>query len=148
MRVRLLAAALSAAIIAGPAADAPPALAGACPGANAAPEHATRHELMRATLCLINAERRSRSLRPLHPVPRLSQAALGHSRDMVRRRYFSHTTSEGAAFLDRIRAAGYLGRARNWVAGENLAWGATYTVDFGVKHREPTRRPATNRREN
>ena len=55
--------------------------------------------------------------------PRLSRAARAHSRDMVRRHYFSHTTPEGLRFADRIRGTGYLRASRQWFVGENLAWG-------------------------
>ena len=54
----------------------------------------------------------------------LTQAALGHSQDMVARNYFEHTTPDGVSFDARITAAGY-----NWrTAGENIAAGHT-TVD-------------------
>jgi uncharacterized protein YkwD len=76
-----------------------------------------------ATLCMINAERHSHGLRALRLDARLSQAAQAHSRDMVRRRYFSHTTPEGLSFADRIRATGYMRAADRWVVGETLAWG-------------------------
>lgn len=121
---RLCLVALSAIAILGPASGPPSARAAACPSANATPTHVTRHTVMRATLCLINAERRSRKLRPLRLNPRLSTAAREHSRDMVRRRYFSHTTPEGVTVAQRIRGAGYLRGARKWVVGENLAWGS------------------------
>ncbi|EHR69106.1 uncharacterized protein with SCP/PR1 domains [Burkholderiales bacterium JOSHI_001] len=54
----------------------------------------------------------------------LTQAALGHSQDMVARNYFEHTTPTGVSFDARITAAGY-----NWrAAGENIAAGHA-TVD-------------------
>jgi uncharacterized protein YkwD len=179
----LLAAALTVATVLAPMATSAPAFAAACHGADADPAQATRHELTRTTLCLVNRVRSSRSLARLRLDPRLSRAASEHSLDMVRRRYFSHTTPEGVSFLQRIAATGYLGGPGRWVIGENLAWGtgpdrgaprrivrgwmhspphreellrpsfrnvgigvvlgapvpsgtagATYTVDFGVKH--------------
>jgi uncharacterized protein YkwD len=75
------------------------------------------------TLCLINVQRHSHGLPAVRLDPRLSQAARAHSRDMVRRRYFSHTTPEGLSFADRIRGTGYLRASRQWFVGENLAWG-------------------------
>ena len=135
-----------------------------------------------ATLCLINAQRREHGLGALRLNPRLSKAARAHSRDMVARRYFSHTTPDGVGFEQRIRESGYMRASRHWLVGENIAWGwrrrssarkivrawmhspphreeilrpsfrdvgigvvsgvpkplpaggATYTVDFGVRH--------------
>ena len=75
------------------------------------------------TLCLINVQRHGHGLPAVRLNPRLSQAARAHSRDMVRRRYFSHTTPEGLSFDDRIRGTGYLRASRQWFVGENLAWG-------------------------
>ena len=42
---------------------------------------------------------------------------------MVRHGYFAHDSRSGAPFTSRIKAAGYLGGARSWRAGESLAWG-------------------------
>lgn len=78
----------------------------------------------RATLCLLNTERRARGLRRLRLNPRLARAALGHSKDMVRRSYFAHDSRSGATFMDRIRRRGYLSGASRWTVGENIAWGA------------------------
>jgi uncharacterized protein YkwD len=90
------------------------ALAATCASATAKPT---------MTLCLINVQRHSHGLPAVRLNPRLSQAARAHSRDMVRRRYFSHTTPEGMSFADRIRGTGYLRASRQWFVGENLAWG-------------------------
>jgi uncharacterized protein YkwD len=90
------------------------ALASSCASATAKPS---------ATLCMINAQRHSHGLPALRLNAKLSQAAQAHSRDMVRRRYFSHTTPEGLSFADRIRATGYMRAAHRWVVGETLAWG-------------------------
>jgi uncharacterized protein YkwD len=90
------------------------AFAATCANASAKPS---------MTLCLINVQRHSHGLPAVRLNPRLSQAARAHSRDMVRRRYFSHTTPEGLSFADRIRGTGYLRASRQWFVGENLAWG-------------------------
>lgn len=76
-----------------------------------------------ATLCLLNAERQTRGLRALQRNARLGRAAVGHSRDMVRRSYFAHDSRSGATFVDRIKRAGYKRGPRGSVLGENLAWG-------------------------
>jgi uncharacterized protein YkwD len=120
-RLSLLAAVLVTAALLGTADVAP---AAACTRANAMPTHANHRTVARATLCLINRERRSRGLRPLRSSGTLAAAARGHSRDMVRRRYFSHTAPGGARVVQRIRRGGYLRSAKRWRLGENLGWGS------------------------
>ncbi|TFW23850.1 CAP domain-containing protein [Duganella callida] len=56
---------------------------------------------------------------PLRWNPALGAAALAHSQDMARQRYFSHTDKEGKVVGDRARQAGY-----QWLRiGENIASG-------------------------
>lgn len=95
-----------------------------CESANASPSLAGERQLVRATLCLLNAQRASAGLRALRLEPRLSRAARRHAADMARKRYFAHDSLDGSNFLDRIRRAGYLREAVSWRAGENLAWGS------------------------
>jgi uncharacterized protein YkwD len=104
-------------------AEPPAAVAATCASANAKPIDSSRATVSRAMLCLINVERRKHGLRALRLEPRLSKAARDHSRDMVRRRYFSHTTPDGIGFAERIRGAGYMTSSRRWRVGENIAWG-------------------------
>lgn len=50
---------------------------------------------------------------------RLQQAATGHSQDMVKNNFFSHTSYDGRTFVTRINNVGY-----NWSSiGENIAAG-------------------------
>jgi uncharacterized protein YkwD len=97
---------------------------GACDAASSRIGEASDAQLSRATLCLLNGERARRGLSRLRLNERLSEAAERHSRDMVRRNYFSHDSLSGASFVDRIRRSGYLRSARSWSVGENLAWGS------------------------
>ncbi len=83
----------------------------------------SRRALARATLCLLNKQRRLHHLKGLKMSKRLGQAARGHSVEMARVHYFSHNSFSGATFLDRIRRSGYLHLARRWSVGENIAWG-------------------------
>ncbi len=76
----------------------------------------------RATLCLLNAERRRKGLRPVRSNARLRVAALRHSRDMAARRYLEHVSPEGTDHAVRIARAGYPLTERS-VSGENLAAG-------------------------
>ena len=94
-----------------------------CSGTGLDPIRAQASQVAAATLCLLNAERRTRNLRPLRSNGRLARAALAHARDMVDRSYFSHDSPAGASVADRVNAAGYIRRRDRWAVGENLAWG-------------------------
>jgi uncharacterized protein YkwD len=122
-RLILLAAGLAAATLL-PAVSGAGASAATCAGASARPSEVSGSEIARATLCLVNSQRRSRGLRVLRPNRRLSAAARRHARDIVRRQYFSHTAPGGSTFLQRIRRSGYLRSATRWRVGENLGWGS------------------------
>ena len=115
----LVVAALAVLLLAVPSASA----AGGCGSANATAAQASKRALVRATLCVLNAERARHRLRPLRLNRKLSRAALRHSRAMARQKFFSHTSPGGASFVDRIRSTGYLSGARSWAVGENIAYG-------------------------
>ena len=57
----------------------------------------------------------------------LHEAALAHSRDMIARDYFAHSSLDGATIGARARRAGYTtsGWSR-WTVGEVIAWGVSY----------------------
>jgi uncharacterized protein YkwD len=80
-------------------------------------------EAERATLCLLNAERRAKGLRPLRPDARLRRAALRHSEDMVEREFFEHENPDGVDPHTRIAQVGYGLGEREVATGENLATG-------------------------
>ncbi len=74
---------------------------------------------MRASLlCLINDARRNHGLRPLSFNRSLRNSATGHSRAMVRHRYFSHWG--GGVISSRVTRAGYGSWSR---VGENIGGG-------------------------
>lgn len=130
VQTMLFACALAALLLVLPASAAPaePAATAAqatCASASAEP-YSARYTIVRsAILCLINAERRKRRLRPLRYNRRLATAASRHAGDMVRKRYFSHDSRDGHDFVDRIVGARYVrSRRQAWVLGENLAWGS------------------------
>lgn len=77
----------------------------------------------RQVRCLLNARRARAGLRPLRYERCLDRSAERHARDMVRRRYFAHSSSRGRTLAQRARAAGYVPRVGSWRLGENLAWG-------------------------
>jgi uncharacterized protein YkwD len=118
--VVLVVTALAVLLFAVPSASA----AGACSSANATAAKASKRALVRATLCVLNAERARHRLRPLRLNHKLSRAAQRHSRAMARQKFFSHTSPSGASFVDRIRSTGYLSGARSWTVGENIAYGS------------------------
>jgi uncharacterized protein YkwD len=95
-----------------------------CDNATSRAGEVSESALARSTVCLLNQERNERGLHSLRVNNRLSGAARQHTDDMVRRRYFSHTSRSGNNMSDRIRSHGYLRGARSWMIGENLAWGS------------------------
>jgi len=75
-------------------------------------------------LQLINHARTQRGLAPLRVHAALSRAALAHSRDMMRRHYFSHSSPGGASCGARTRRAGYAtSGCRSWAVAEVIGWG-------------------------
>jgi uncharacterized protein YkwD len=97
---------------------------GTCGAADSTPSAGTLRETSQAVLCLLNAERTSRGLGRLRMNGKLGRAALGHSRDMVTRRYFQHDSADGKTMLDRIKAAGYVRGNSVFTVGENIGWGS------------------------
>lgn len=111
-------AAVALAASAGPAAGAP-----SCGAAADRPATATTGS-ERATLCLLNQERRARGLRRLSANSDLRLAGERHARDMVERKYFAHTAPGGTSFVTRIKQTDYIPSRAAWSLGENLAWGS------------------------
>lgn len=97
---------------------------GACSAAHVTVARNTIDKARDATLCLLNRTRARHGLPPLRLNAKLTAAATKHSRDMVRRRYFSHDSPDGRDMLDRVRAARYVPRNAGYVLGENIGWGS------------------------
>jgi len=124
VRRALCAAATSAAAFAVSAVPAGAAQADKCPGALDIPTSEAGIDAANdAVLCLVNAERTSRGMKPLTRDRDLTQAARKHSADMVRRKFFAHENPSGKDFGDRIRGAGYGRPGDGWRVGEDLGWG-------------------------
>lgn len=103
-----------------------PALAQSCGTyVNARPSSANTVQIREATLCLVNNERARAGLPALAHNPTLEASAQWTSDDMVRRRYFDHTTPDGRGLSDKM--ADYIAPAMDWNIGENLAWGERHT---------------------
>jgi uncharacterized protein YkwD len=115
-RLRLAAAAatLATALVAPQAAD-----AAGCAHADANPNDVSLTQAKRATLCLLNKQRRAHGLRKLRENRRLDRASQRHADDMSARNYFAH-----GDFVGRIQSAHYLRGARGYTLGENIAWGS------------------------
>ena len=94
-----------------------------CLGARAAPSAQTLDRAAGAVVCLVNADRARHGLRALRGHSDLRQAAGRHSRNMVRRGFFSHVSPSGADLRDRLRRSGYSHGKPAWHVGETLAWG-------------------------
>jgi uncharacterized protein YkwD len=97
----------------------------ACPGASRRIRRTakSRAKAGKATLCLLNRERRARHLKPLHSQHRLFVASFRQSRAMVKKRFFSHVQPGGVGLLTRLVRTHYL-PSRSWLVGENIAFGA------------------------
>jgi len=95
-----------------------------CSGADAMPSQAPGDDLREATLCLMNAERTARGLGRLQAEPLLGRVAASYARQMVRGRFFDHTSPGGSTMLARIKTTSYLRDVASWSVGENLAWGS------------------------
>ena len=118
MRRIALAAATVAALVPAPAAQ-----AAGCANADAHPANLTVKQARAATVCLLNVERRMHGRKRLRHNSGLALAGQRHARDMVRRRYFAHSSRMGTPFNVRIRRTGYLRGSGRTLLGENLAWG-------------------------
>jgi uncharacterized protein YkwD len=83
---------------------------------------ATTTEMANQVVTLVNAERKKAKCAPLRNTPALARAARGHSADMAKYSYFSHTSRNGRSPWQRIRAQGYnYGSAENIAAGQSSA---------------------------
>jgi uncharacterized protein YkwD len=97
--------------------------AAAC--AAAAPAaHAGTAANERELLELINDARVQRGLARLTLQPALDAAAGAHSREMIRRQYFAHSSASGASCATRLAGAGYRRSGwATWGVSEVLGWG-------------------------
>jgi uncharacterized protein YkwD len=96
-----------------------------CANTNLEPTAGNLDEVRAAVLCLHNRDRAAAGLPPLKENAKLRRAALGHSDDMVERRYFDHDEPDGDGMVDRIKRSGYVRPGDAWSVGENIAWGTS-----------------------
>lgn len=98
------------------------ASASGCADANAHPASIGPDRAAAAVLCLVNEHRSAGGLGTLAAEETLTSTARAYARDMVERRYFSHTPPEGTSTEQKLEA--YWRGWSWWTVGENLAWGA------------------------
>ena len=71
-----------------------------------------------------NKIRRNHDLRTFCVHPKLQRAARAHSKDMIRRDYFSHNTKGRGSFEKRLKRFGYTPKGfKYYTVGENIAGG-------------------------
>jgi uncharacterized protein YkwD len=92
-----------------------------CPFTRLRPKPWNLERVRYAVLCLVNRERARHGEAALHPNRRLRRAAQSHTDSMARGGYFAHGSP-----LSRMRAAGYVSRARGYEVGENIAFGTLW----------------------
>jgi uncharacterized protein YkwD len=100
------------------------AMSDRCSYADAAPGQASVAGLRSGTLCLVNAERLARGLRPLRAQGTLARAAGAFAAEMNALKFFDHNSPSGSTMLSRVKASGYMRRAATWLIGENIGWGS------------------------
>jgi uncharacterized protein YkwD len=111
-----VAALLVAVSVLGPASG---ARAAGCDNTGLMPQKANIKTYERAIRCLLNRERAKHGLKMLDSNRALRKAATGHSKSMVRKRYFDHTGADGSSPKARMKRAGYSGHA----FAENITYG-------------------------
>jgi uncharacterized protein YkwD len=82
----------------------------------------SRLKVATAILCLVNVARGKLGLRKLKRSKVLTIAAAGHSKDMLKRRFFEHAGPGGPSFGVRLRRIRYRGGS----AAENIAYGSSF----------------------
>lgn len=82
-----------------------------------------------ALLNAVNFQRLTAGAQPLKADALLARAARSHSRDMVARHYFAHTSPTGSSLRTRVQRTGWTRFRPNWALAENLAWGTGSLAD-------------------
>lgn len=100
-----------------------PASAADCKGGSVPAYQLTSKQAAKATLCLINKERRARGLGSLDVSGEARDAAIAHTSVMVRRHCFSHLCPGEGDLLKRLNQADYLPCNCSWGVAENIGYG-------------------------
>ena len=96
-------------------------------------------------LALVNTTRAKHGLHKLAVITSLERASRAHSREMVKRDYFSHSSFSGESFSARLIRFGFTTAGyRSWTIGEDIACGygpgATPTAIFQAWMHSPAHR--------
>jgi uncharacterized protein YkwD len=96
-------------------------------------------------LALVNHVRATHGLARLRIVSSLERASRAHSREMVGRDYFSHSSYSGTSFSTRLIRFGFSPAGyRSWAVGEDIAYGSgsrgTAAAIFRAWMRSPSHR--------
>jgi uncharacterized protein YkwD len=100
------------------------ASAAQCKGGDAGTAKLSDKQAAKAVYCLLNKERRSHGLKPLHHQRSQTEAARGHNRRMVESRCFSHQCPGEKDLVGRLTSAKYLPCNCSWGVAENIAYGS------------------------
>lgn len=100
------------------------AQAAGCHGGDKGPRKISSKTAAKATICLVNKERRKHGLGKLKFQGELKRAARGHTKEMQKRNCFDHVCPGERSLVGRYEKADYLPCGCSWGAGENIAWGA------------------------
>jgi uncharacterized protein YkwD len=95
----------------------------ACKGTSLQPTHANLARVTAATLCLIEQERLTYRLEPLHSNSSLRHIGSKQAGEMVIGEYFGDDSLSGWTPTQRIEASAYAARARGLSTGQNIGWG-------------------------
>jgi len=100
------------------------AIAGTAAATDATPATAAATERLQTLdaqiLTRLNATRAAHGLRPLVVSDELENAAVAHSRDLIRAGVFQHDSPDGTSFVQRLKHFYSPAGFSSWTAGENL----------------------------
>ena len=96
----------------------------ACKGTSLQPTRADLTRVSVATLCLIEHERLTYRLKPLHSNRSLQRIGSKQASEMVIGDYFGDDSLSGWTPIQRIEVSAYATRARSLSAGQNIGWGS------------------------
>lgn len=89
-----------------------------CTHTGVRPTRVSLRYLRQSVRCLFNRARERHGMRSLRISRKLRRAATGHSRQMVKHRFFSHGGLSGSTTASRIAGTGYFASARSYYYGE------------------------------
>ena len=117
------------------------AAAAGCAHADDTSQTASREQLRRAVVCLVNEKRDARGKPGLDDDSKLEQAATKHAKTMKRKDCFSHKCSGEPSLGSRVRNTGYLQGADRWHYAENFGCSSTpQAIVNGWMHQDFSRK--------